>query len=139
MRVAPNDCVEAFKRHTEGLFGWENESLFWLSPTADEQHAEHYDEESLQRLGLVELEVPLRDFSPRSGPRCDGLARTKPGKVILVEAKAYPEEAVDYTNEAGETSLAESGRPLNTPACVATSMPSRNPGSPYAVFVRFLL
>jgi len=98
MRVAPNDCVEAFKRHTEGLFGWENESLFWLSPTADEQHAEHYDEESLQRLGLVELEVPLRDFSPRSGPRCDGLGRTKSGKVILVGAKAYPEEA-------GETSL----------------------------------
>ena len=139
MRVAPNDCVEAFKRQTGGLFGWENESLFWLSPTADNEYAEYYEEESLERLGLVDLEVPLRDFSPRSGPPCDSLTRTKSGGVILVEAKAYLEDAVHYTNEAGETSLAESGRPLNTPACVATKMPSRDPGSPQAVFVRFLL
>lgn len=106
MRVAANDCVEAFNQRIAQLFAWENEHISWLSPTTGDEYAEYYDDEFLTRLGLFDLKVPLRDFWPRSGPRWDRLARTQSGKVILVEAKAYPEEAVDFTSQAGETSLA---------------------------------
>jgi hypothetical protein len=49
---------------------------------------------------LIDLKLPLREFWPRSGPRWDGLAKTESGKVIIVEAKAYIEEGVDYRSRA---------------------------------------
>ena len=48
----------------------------------------------------------LSEFWPKSGPRWDGLARTEAdGKLILVEAKAHIEEAVDFRSKASQTSL----------------------------------
>jgi len=56
--------------------------------------------------------VPLQAFWPAVGPRWDGLARTTSGKVILVEAKAYIEEAVDYASKASPDSLEQIKRSL---------------------------
>ena len=42
----------------------------------------------------------------------DGLAKTESGKLILVEAKAYIEEGVDYSSKAGPRSLERIGEAL---------------------------
>ena len=49
--------------------------------------------------------MPLSKFWPKSGPRWDALARTRSGRVLLVEAKAYVEEGVDYRCRAEGASL----------------------------------
>ena len=90
----------------------ESESIEWRSPVIDDDYAEYYDEAFLERLGITNPVVPLRDFWPASGPRWDGLARTSSGKLIIVEAKAYIEEAVDYRSQAGTISLEAIGRAL---------------------------
>lgn len=87
-------------------FGWGTKGIEWLSPLRDDDYAEYYDQEFLERLGLNDLQMPLQEFWPKSGPRWDGLARTKEGKLILVEAKAYIEEAVDYRSKASVNALA---------------------------------
>ena len=78
-----------------------------MSPIASDGYAEYFDREFLDRLGLSNVKVPLSDFWPQGGPRWDGLAKTSSGKLILVEAKAYIEEAVDYKSKAGLKSLAQ--------------------------------
>ena len=94
------------------LYGWNAaEVIEWVSPVASDDYAEYFDEAFLARLGL-EVRVPLRDFWPQSGPRWDGLARTSSGKVILVEAKAYIEEAVDFSSQASPESLERIRRAL---------------------------
>lgn len=79
----------------------------WRSPIEPDEYAEYYDGAFLDRLGLApdRLSVPLEQFWPSGGPRWDGLARTSSGAVILIEAKAYVEEAVDFRSQAGEESL----------------------------------
>jgi hypothetical protein len=94
-----NDCIS-------NAFGWGKTSIEWLSPVRDDDYAEYYDQEFLDRIGVNDLQMPLREFWPRSGPRWDGLACTKEGKLILVEAKAYIEEAVDYRSKASANALA---------------------------------
>ncbi len=106
MRVAANEKVEPFNAKVSDTFGWnKNEQIEWLSPIASDEYAEYYDQAFLDRLRLSDLEVPLHEFWPKSGARWDGLARTESGKVILVEAKAYIEEAVDYRSQAGPASM----------------------------------
>jgi hypothetical protein len=83
----------------------DSEEIEWVSPVASDDFAEYYDQAFLERLGVTAAYRPLADFWPPSGPRWDGLARTSSGKVLLVEAKAYVEEAVDYRSDAGEESL----------------------------------
>ena len=107
MRVAANEDSDALNKLIIDKFGWnEAEAINWLSPIAADNYAEYYDQAFLQRLGVTELAVPLSDFWPNSGARWDGLARTETGKLILVEAKAYIEEGVDYQSKAGPRSLA---------------------------------
>lgn len=87
-------------------FGWpENEVITWVSPVEKDGYAEYFDAEFLERLGIEELKEPLDQFWPISGPRWDGLGRTDSGRVILVEAKAYIEEGVDYGSKATSRSL----------------------------------
>jgi len=106
MRVAVNECTEALNARIAELFGWgSGESIHWLSPVVEDEYAEYFDGEFLQRLGLPPLAVSLSTFWPASGPRWDGLAKTSSGKILLVEAKAYVEEAVDYRSHAGSESL----------------------------------
>ncbi len=69
------------------------EELEWLSPLANDGYAEYSDQAFLDRLGIATTSSPLTSFWPSRGPQWDGLARTKSGKYILVEAKAYPGEA----------------------------------------------
>ena len=87
--------------HSGGVTG---KRLSGLSPIKSDQYAEYYDAEFLERLGIKELAFPLHSFWPRSGPRWDGLARTSSRKYLLVEAKAYIEEGVDFGSKAGDTS-----------------------------------
>jgi len=70
------------------LFKWDTrDRIDWLSPVApDDNNAEYFDREFLNRLGVSDLKVPLSDFWPKGGPRWDGLAKTESGKLILVEA-----------------------------------------------------
>jgi hypothetical protein len=90
----------------EGTLGWRESEVIEWSPIKEDEYAEYFDEEFLGRLGIEVLRVPLNEFWPRSGPRWDGLARTRRGKIILVEAKAYIEEAVDFGSKTGSTSSA---------------------------------
>jgi hypothetical protein len=77
-----------------------SDQILWRSPIRDDDYAEYSDQEFLNRLDLPSLAVPLEAFWPSGGPCWDGLARTASGKCILVEAKAYIEEAVDYCTHA---------------------------------------
>jgi hypothetical protein len=61
----------------------------WLSPLANDDYAEYWDDSFLTRLGLTLRTRPLRSFWPRSGPRWDALGRIRGGAVVLVEAKAH--------------------------------------------------
>ncbi|MFC1889441.1 hypothetical protein ACFL4G_06765 [Thermodesulfobacteriota bacterium] len=107
MRVAANEDAETLNQKLITLFGWApTEKIHWLSPVKEDDYAEYYDQDFLVRLSICNLNVPLSDFWPSSGARWDGLARTESGKVILVEAKAYIEEGVDYKSKAGEKSFA---------------------------------
>ncbi|GAF73915.1 unnamed protein product, partial [marine sediment metagenome] len=114
MRVAANEGAESLNEKVRELYNWNsNEQIKWLSPVKDDEYAEYYDQEFLDRLGITDLKVPLSSFWPRSGARWDGLARTNSGKVILVEAKAYIEEGVDYRSKAGEKSYAKINKALD--------------------------
>lgn len=90
----------------------DEERIEWRSPVVDDDYAEYYDAAFLERLGIRTPVVPLREFWPASGPRWDGLARTNSGKLLVVEAKAYVEEAVDYRSQASASSLEFIGRSL---------------------------
>lgn len=107
LRVAVNDRGNVLDRYIRNAFSWpDSETLEWRSPVRGDDFAEYYDEEFLKRLGVGELPHPLKSFWPKSGPRWDGLARTSGHQLILVEAKAYIEEGVDYRSGASPKSLA---------------------------------
>jgi hypothetical protein len=105
LRMAVNEFTPALNSRINALFKWDVEQIEWLSPIAADDYAEYFDGEFLTRLGVSNPKVPLSDFWPESGPRWDGLAKTASGKLILVEAKAYIEEGVDYKSGAGPRSL----------------------------------
>jgi hypothetical protein len=106
LRYAVNDQTIAFDAEVKKTLALgDNESIEWLSPVASDEFAEYYDKSFLTLLGIDDSKAPLESFWPASGPRWDGLARTSAGKVILVEAKAYIAEAVDFGSKAGDSSL----------------------------------
>ena len=86
-------------------FNWHNSSIDWRSPLQSDQDAEYYDQSFLDRLGVTEVIMPLREFWPRSGPRWDGLACTSDGKLILIEAKAHIDEMVTFRSKASPETL----------------------------------
>ena len=109
MRVAANEASSYLNARLREEFGWcADEDIRWLSPIAGDEYAEYYDSEFLERLGvdIDNLSTPLGTFWPKSGPRWDGLAKTGAEKIILVEAKAYVEEGVDFRSGASARSLA---------------------------------
>jgi hypothetical protein len=106
MRVAVNQNTRKLNELISAEFRWEtHDEIKWVSPLQDDQYSEYYDEEFLQALEISELKMPLREFWPAGGPRWDALARTRAGKCVLVEAKAYIEEAVDFGSKASPHSL----------------------------------
>jgi hypothetical protein len=107
MRVAANKYPGRLNDLIATTFDWQEcERIEWVSPSETDEYAEYYDTAFLNRLGLSKLKFPLSDFWPESGPRWDALAKTESGKVILVEAKAYIEEGVDFRSNAGPKSMA---------------------------------
>src|SRR5258706_14863292 len=64
-------------------------SVRWLSPLADDDFAEYWDDEFLLRLGINLDRRPLGSFWPPSGPRWDALGRIPGGAAVVVEAKAH--------------------------------------------------
>lgn len=78
------------------------EIIDWLSPLSNDDHAEYYDKEFLERLGIdkSKIKIPLNEFWPIGGPRWDGLGKTNTNKYFVIEAKAHIEEAVDYNSGA---------------------------------------
>jgi hypothetical protein len=70
--------------------------LEWRSPLAEDGYREYRDTEFLARLGRSDLGTALTAFWPRRGPFWDGLAVVRrpdrPDGVLLVEAKAHPDE-----------------------------------------------
>ena len=106
LRVAVNEQTNAFNVGVRDCLNLPaDESIHWLSPVAADQYAEYYDQSFLSLLGVDDSQAPLQTFWPLSGPRWDGLAKTSTGKLILVEAKAYIAEAVDFGSKASEASL----------------------------------
>ena len=101
LRVAVNERTEQLNALIERKFGWfTQDPITWVSPIKSDGYAEYFDAAFLERLGLDDITVPLTKFWPRSGPRWDALGRTRSGRVLLVEAKAYIEEGVDYRSHA---------------------------------------
>jgi hypothetical protein len=62
------------------------EIIEWLSPVSNDEHAEYFDKEFLERLGIDEskIKVPLKEFWPAGGPRWDGLGKTNTNKYFLI-------------------------------------------------------
>lgn len=105
LRVMVNHHADVLDTAIAEAFGWSGAETEWMSPREDDGYAEYYDQAFLDRLGVDGLVMPLDEFWPKSGPRWDGLARTKEGKLILVEAKAHIDEAVDYGSKASPDAL----------------------------------
>ena len=115
MRIAANEDSSAFNSLLIEVLNWSgDENIRWCSPIQEDDFAEYYDDSFLERLDLRDLKVPLADFWPRRGARWDALAKTDTGKVILVEAKAYIEEGVDYGSKArNPSSIAKISKSLH--------------------------
>jgi hypothetical protein len=104
LRLLINKRPDLIDSELNRVFRWGSDAVHWVSPLAADSYAEYYDESFLDVLGVTPAQVPLKDFWPRSGPRWDGLGKTLNGRVILVEAKAYIEEAADGGTKAGPNS-----------------------------------
>lgn len=132
LRLAVNRHASAFDatiRSTLKLAP--SESIEWRSPIQEDGYAEYYDETFMERLGVKNPKVPLHEFWPASGPRWDGLARTSSGKLLLIEAKAYPEEAVDYRSQSSGASLEKIGRALAAAKAAFNASESANWSEPF--------
>lgn len=105
LRVMVNQYAHVLDTAISDAFGWRYAEIDWRSPRQDDDYAEYYDQAFLDRLGVDGLTMSLDEFWPKSGPRWDGLARTTDGKLILAEAKAHIDEAVDYRSKASPDSL----------------------------------
>ena len=81
----------------------EPDAIEWVSPLANDDHAEYRDQGFLDKLRITLLRHSLGTFWPNRGPQWDALARTPTG-VILVEAKAHLNELTS-TCAAGEASV----------------------------------
>lgn len=132
LRVAVNERTESLNRRVAETFGWQDDAAIeWLSPIATDDYAEYFDQSFLDTLGFGDLDIPLSRFWPGSGPRWDGLGRTPGGRVILVEAKAYVEEAVDYRTDAQGASLRRIRRSLAIAKRAYKAHPKANWETPF--------
>ena len=105
-------CVQRFVAHaperladhivcgSPSLSGFQHTQFEWKSPLAatlspDGNDFYEYRDDFLVPLGLEQHSAALREFWPRNGPQWDALAllhATPANGVVLVEAKAYPDE-----------------------------------------------
>ena len=66
--------------------GMRNEELVWKSPLEENAYRESRDTSALRLLNIDLSAQALATFWPRRGPVWDGLATTRGGDAILVEA-----------------------------------------------------
>ena len=83
---------------------FDNEEIIWVSPLKDKDYSEYRDHSFIEIIGLNPNEIQLSKFWPKRGPQWDALAKTKTGKVILVEAKANIPEIKSPGTKAKELS-----------------------------------
>lgn len=113
LREMVNRHTSVLNGHIKRAFGWHNVEIEWKSPLRNDDYAEYYDQEFLDRLGLNDLRMSLREFWPKSGPRWDALACANQDRFILVEAKAHIEECIDFKSRASPRALARIARRLD--------------------------
>ncbi len=80
------------------------DSIVWKSPLAAFGFAEYSDVDFLTLLGLSHFTGAFNSFWPPRGPQWDGLAKTKYGVILLVEAKANIPELVSPKTGASSNS-----------------------------------
>jgi len=81
------------------------ENIEWLSPLKNDDYAEYRDVSFLNRLGIRNPKVALRNFWPNRGPQWDALGKAgDDGPYFLVEAKANIPEIVSCCEAKSERS-----------------------------------
>ena len=101
IQVAVNDAAALLNERIAEAFSWaDDRAITWLSPRRADDYAEYSDGEFLDLLGLEKHKDRLADFWPSGGPHWDALGRTKGGRVVLVEAKAYIAELLSGGSDA---------------------------------------
>lgn len=85
----PNTLNQSIENAIPALAG---DLITWYSPLQSDSYSEYRDGDFLDVLGLSIHKSALRSFWPNGGPQWDALAKTKSGKIILVEAKANEKE-----------------------------------------------
>jgi hypothetical protein len=67
----------------------------------------------LEKLGLTGLIPDLQEFWPKGGPRWDGLGRSPPDRIFLVEAKSHIPELISTLRAKDQNSIDEIHESLN--------------------------
>lgn len=80
------------------------DEIIWTSPLKADGFAEYRDDDFLINVGLNPEEINLENFWPNRGPQWDALAKTKNGKIIIVEAKANIPELISPGTKAKKKS-----------------------------------
>jgi len=84
-----------------------DETLGWRSPLEAANFTEYQDAAAFRAVGIDTFPIrPLADFWLRRGPVWDGLAITRRGAIILLEAKAHIAEVLSPPSRAGGKSRA---------------------------------
>ena len=105
IRVAVNENRELFNSYILSACSIpKDDEIVWVSPLQDDDYAEYRDQDFLDRLGIDLPNKKLRDFWPNLGPQWDALARTRCGRIILLEAKANVPEVVSPATGASPSS-----------------------------------
>ena len=109
-----NEKPHIFKRElSHAKFAPRVTQIAWLSPRKDNGFAEYSDADFLELIGHTDLQTDLAQFWPSRGPVWDGLA-TAVDNVFLVEAKAHIGELASPASRAGEKSLEQIEKSLET-------------------------
>ena len=85
----PNTLNQSIENAIPALAG---DPINWHSPLQSHSYSEYRDGDFLDLLGLSMYKSALQSFWPKGGPQWDALAKTKSGKIILVEAKGNETE-----------------------------------------------
>lgn len=105
IRVAVNEHRELFNSYILAASAIpKNDGIVWVSPLQDDDYAEYRDQDFLDILGVDLPNKRLKDFWPNLGPQWDALARTRSGRIILLEAKANIPEVVSPATGASPAS-----------------------------------
>jgi hypothetical protein len=72
LRVMLNKHTNELNRRITHAFGWREIHFNWRLPIDDDDNAEYYAQKFLDRLGVINLIMPLEKFWPKGGPLSAG-------------------------------------------------------------------